>query len=92
MSSSMTHATEYTQGMTSLAQGLSFGVAGQFGQQWWEAFKPIFVRKLNDYSCAILLTSPDKNFGSRRPSANLTCQSFDMNVITLHCGHCFGNT
>jgi len=38
MSSSMTHATEYVQAMTSLAQGLFFGVAGQFGQQWWEAF------------------------------------------------------
>jgi len=28
----------------------------------------------------------------KNTSANLTCQSFDMNVITLHCGHCFGNT
>ena len=70
MSSSTTHATEYAQAMTSLAQGLSFGVAGQFGQQWWEAFKPIFVRKLDDYSGAIVLTSPDRNFGSRRRSTN----------------------
>jgi len=29
---------------------------------------------------------------SAEASANLTCQSFDMNVITLYCGHCFGNT
>jgi len=70
MSASTTQPTEYVQAMMSLAQGLSFGVAVQFGQQWWEAFKPIFVRKLDDYSGAIVLTSPDRNFGSRRRLTN----------------------
>jgi len=70
MSSSTTQAAEYGQAMTSLTHGLSFGSAGQFGQQWWEAFKPIFMHRFDDYSGTIVLTSPDRNFGSRRCSTN----------------------
>jgi len=70
MSSSTTQATEYAQAMMSLTQGLSFSSAGQFGQQWWDTFKPIFVCRFDDYSGTIVLTSPNRNFGSRQHSTN----------------------